>query len=217
MGGLSAVEIMETLAGLVLKLGQSEQDRYKSLYVLIDRIDETAHGSAAVVSLLKPLVVENRLLSMAGVAFKIFVSIEAGEQLLADPAVRSDRYAVQTITWDAAALQGLLDRRLKHYSGSRVEHFVELCATPARSSALERLLARSEGSPRTLLRLCSTLVRCHIDRTEDTLIDRARCEPGARGVRPEGGGRAAMGDAGQFARRHGRSPADSPAPGIVPG
>ena len=89
---------METLAGLVLRLGQSEQVRFKSLYILIDRVDETAHGSAAVVSLLKPLVVESRLLSMAGVAFKLFVSIEAGKHLPGNAAVRSDRYAVQTIT-----------------------------------------------------------------------------------------------------------------------
>ncbi len=43
--------------------------------------------------------------------------------------------------------------------------------TAARSSALDRLIAKSQASPRTLLRLCAALLTHHVDRTSDLFLD----------------------------------------------
>ncbi len=167
----SPSEILETIFKLALRLGQSENRRYEAVYVLIDRADETEFGAATLVPLLKPLVAASGLLSMPGVAFKFFLPLELGEQLLAEAVLRRDHFSVETITWDRTALQDMLKRRLVFHSNGRVEDLGQLCTAAARSNAVERLLARSQNSPRTLLRLCGTVVRYHLERTTDLLID----------------------------------------------
>lgn len=168
---LSPAETLEALVKLVMRLGQSGGQRYEAIYVLVDRVDETPAGPGATVPILKPLVAESGLLGMLNVAFKFFLSVEAGEQLQAAVTLRRDRLSVETVSWDHQSLQDMLERRLAHYSNRRIEHFGQLCNTGARSSALSRLLAKSQESPRTLLRLCETLTRCHVQRTAETLID----------------------------------------------
>ena len=168
---LSAAEILTTLISIVLRLGQSEKNRYEALYILVDRADETEFGAGALIPILKPLISASGLLNLPGLAFKFFLPLEWGEQLLADAPLLRERFPVETIRWDTEALQDMLKRRLVFYSNGRVEDLGQLCTTAARSNVVDRLVAHSQESPRTLLRLCATLVQCHLQRTESPLIE----------------------------------------------
>jgi DNA-binding winged helix-turn-helix (wHTH) protein len=165
---LSPLETLETLSGLVTQLGQSPEARYQALYVLVDRVDETAAGPEAAVPLLKPLASEGPLLEMARVAFKFFLPIEVGEQLRQTASLRPDRVCMRTITWDEAALRNMVQQRLSYYSEGRIERLGELCTSGAKFSAMERLICACEGSPRTLLRLCRALIHHHVAHADET-------------------------------------------------
>jgi len=169
---LSPLETLQTLAGLVTQLGRSPDVRYQALYVLVDRVDETAVGPEAAVPLLKPLVNQGPLLEMPKVAFKFFLPIEVGERLRQAVTLRPDRMCMQTITWDKDALRQMIQQRLSHYSEGKIERLEELCTSGAKSSALERLVRTCEDSPRTLLRLCRALIHHHVTHADDksTLI-----------------------------------------------
>lgn len=168
---LSAAEILTTLVGIVRRLGVSEKSCYEALYLLVDRADETEFGAAALLPILKPLIATGSLLNLPGLAFKFFLPVELGEQLLAAAPLLRERFPVETIHWDKDALQDMLKRRLSFYSKGRVEDLGQLCTTAARATAVDRLIARSQESPRTLLRLCATVVQCHLRRTESQLIE----------------------------------------------
>ncbi len=169
---LSPLETLQTLAGLVTQLGRSPDFRYQALYVLVDRVDETAAGPKAAVPLLKSLVNQGPLLEMAQVAFKFFLPIEVGERLRQAVTLRPDRLCMQTITWNEESLRQMVQQRLSYYSDGRTERLEELCTSGAKTSALERLVRASEGSPRTLLRLCRALIHHHVTHADDrsTLI-----------------------------------------------
>ena len=167
----SPIEILQTLAQLVTHLGQSSETRYQALYILIDRVDETAAGPEGAVSLLKSLVREGPLLEMPNVAFKFFLSLEVGDHLKQATALRPDRLCLRTITWDDTALRDVVEQRLSYYSQGKVVQLKDLCTTAVKNNAMERLIRVSGGSPRTLLRLCGALIRHHVSHRDDTLFD----------------------------------------------
>jgi DNA-binding response OmpR family regulator len=185
---LSAVETLETLANLVTRLGPTMPEdtaesaaskaakppsaeqapmRYQALYILVDRVDETACGPGTAVPLLEPLVSEGSLLKLPHVAFKFFLPTEVGTLLREAVALRPDRLCMQTITWDKEALRKMVQQRLSYYSEGKVERLEELCTSGAKASAMERLIQSCEGSPRTLLRLCRALIHHHVTHADE--------------------------------------------------
>lgn len=168
---LSPRETLATLAEMVCQLGQSTDAKYQALYILVDRVDESAAGPKAAVPLLKPLVIEGPLLEMSHLAFKFFLPIEVGEQLRQAVNLRPDRLYMHTITWNRTALIEMVQQRLFHFSEGRVERLEELCTSGAKSSVMNRLIQASEGSPRTLLRLCQALIHHHVKCTNEALIE----------------------------------------------
>jgi hypothetical protein len=171
LAALSPLETLQTLANLVMQLGLSTEARYQALYILVDRVDETALGPQAAVPILKPLVSQGPLLETGGVAFKFFLPKEVGEQLRQVVTLRPDRLALHLITWDQAGLRRMIEQRLTHYSEGRVARLEELCAPTAKKTAMDRLIQASEGSPRNLLRLGQSLIFHHVTRTRDALLD----------------------------------------------
>ena len=166
---LSPTETLEALVRIACALGMSQDHRFQAVYFLVDRIDETSAGAENAIPLLAPLLKEGGLMVIPGVAFKFFLATEVGETLLTH--LRRDRLIVETITWTDQALREMLGQRLLYYSSNRVDQFGQLCTSAARGRPLTAFIARSLYSPRTLLRLCEVLVRCHVERTSDALID----------------------------------------------
>ncbi|MBN1878199.1 MAG: winged helix-turn-helix transcriptional regulator [Anaerolineae bacterium] len=168
---LSPLETLSTLSGLVLKLGQTPQNTYKSLYILVDCVDETSLGPQKAAALLRPLVSERTVLETPHVAFKFFLPAEVGEALRQIVELRPDRLCVRSITWNREALRDVVQQRLAYYSRDTVIRLEDMCTSAAKARVMDRLLDTSEGSPRTLLRLCQALIHHHVRRTDDTLID----------------------------------------------
>ncbi len=166
----SPIELLETFADLVLRLGASDKRRYESLYVLVDRVDETAVGAAGALPLLRSLVVKGGLLGSQRVAFKFFLPDDIGEQLLVGAEIHRDRFVIESITWDETSLAHLLEMRLRHYSNEYVGKIMQLC-TPVAASIAPRLWRECESSPRNLLRICEGVLRLHVMRTDETFLE----------------------------------------------
>jgi DNA-binding winged helix-turn-helix (wHTH) protein len=167
-GHLSPRESMETFARLITKLGQTSQVRYQSLYVLVDRVEETPLGAPGAVRILQPLVADGPLLEASGVAFKFFLPIEVGQRLHEEASLRPDRVGIHQITWDEQALRDMINQRLVYYSGGSVRSLGDLCRSGARGNELDRLISVCDRSPRTLLRLCRSLLHHHVRPVDET-------------------------------------------------
>jgi hypothetical protein len=166
---LSPSETLEALVRIVCALGMSQDHHFQAVYFLVDRVDETSAGAENAIQLLGPLISEGGLMVMPSAAFKFFLATEVGETLLSY--LRRDRLIVETIAWNDQALRDMLGQRLLYFSNNRIDQFGQLCTAAARGRPLTAFIARSQYSPRTLLRLCEVLVRCHVERTSDALID----------------------------------------------
>ena len=168
---LSPLETLSTLSGLVVKLGRTPETTYKSLYILVDCVDETSAGPQAAAALLHPLVSERTVLETPHVAFKFFLPAEVGERLRQVVDLRPDRLCVRSISWHREALRDVVQQRLAYYSRDMVKRLEDICTSAAKARVMDRLIDASEGSPRTLLRLCQSLIHHHVRRTDDALID----------------------------------------------
>jgi DNA-binding response OmpR family regulator len=165
---LSPRELLETFARLVMRLGETALVRYQSLYILVDRVEETSLGAVGAVQILKPLVAEGPLLEASGVAFKFFLPTEVGQRLQEEASLRPDRVGIHQITWDEQALRDMINQRLVYYSGGRVRSLGDLCRSAGRGNELERLISVCDRSPRTLLRLCRSLLHHHVRQVDET-------------------------------------------------
>jgi DNA-binding response OmpR family regulator len=168
---LSSVEMLTSLAEIFVHLGQTPERTYQSLYILVDRVDETSAGSDAAVALLKPLINDKVLLETPNVAFKFFLPVEVGQALHRVANLRPDRLCTRVIDWDREALQDVVRQRLTYYSNGKIESLGNLCTSSAKAQVMDRLIKASGNSPRTLLRLCRALVHNHVARTDEAFIN----------------------------------------------
>lgn len=170
---LTPRETLRRLARLITSLGRTPQQGYQAVYVLVDKPDETSlPGAAAAAQILRPLVSDAALLETPGFVFKFFLSREVGERLQSFLTIPIERIPVYTISWDNAALRSVVEQRLRYYSSERVTRLADLCTPAIASKAMDELIRHCGDSPRRLLRLGDRLVRMHVERTEDALIDR---------------------------------------------
>lgn len=166
-GALSSLETLHNFTELVTHLGKLPGTDYEAIYVLVDRVDETAAGYEAALPLLKPLVSEGTLLEMEHLAFKFFLPVEVGEQLRHTVSLRPDRWCIQTVTWRQEDLQKMIKQRLDVYSRGNVLSLEQLFETKAKADEpLREFYELCEDSPRTLLRLCGELIRNHVERSK---------------------------------------------------
>lgn len=168
---LSPMETLTTLSDLVVQLGQNTEKTYESLYILVDGVDETSAGAQSAAALLYPLVNERAILETPHLAFKFFLPAVVGAALQQRVSLRPDRLCVRTIAWNRDALRDVVQQRLAYYSKDTVKRLEDMCTSAAKMRTMDRLLDASNGSPRTLLRLCQALIHHHVARTDDILID----------------------------------------------
>ncbi|MCF8478440.1 MAG: hypothetical protein K9G60_15535 [Pseudolabrys sp.] len=145
---------------------------FKSIYVLVDRVDETPlTGMAAQqsFSLIRALITDLPTLEIKGIAFKFFLWDQLKEEYVAYGA-RPDRIKMFELNWRPEELEKMLSERLKEYSGARHESFNSL--TKAVELDTHHLVARlGAGSPRDMIRVCGRIVDEHTrSDTPTTLI-----------------------------------------------
>ena len=140
---------LKLLVDLSQKLG------WKSIYILVDRVDEasTTGGNNAKDSfaLLEPLLRDLSLLEFSGIAFKFFLWDQL--QPLCKDVVRTDRVNQEGLDWDDQMLTDMWEKRLQAYSGKKIKKLSQI-AEPLIPYTIDDLcLLFSNHSPRDLIRV----------------------------------------------------------------
>lgn len=143
---------LQTLQRISGKLG------YNSIYVLIDRIDETPLTSTSDHSFtfIESLLTDLQLLETPGFAFKFFL----WNALLGDyqKVARGDRVKYYRLEWDHFDLMRMLSERLKAFSLKRVVT-LESISDSAIDLGLDKAVAIfAQGSPRNVIRICKEIL-----------------------------------------------------------
>ena len=144
---------LEVLASLAIKLG------YQCIYVLVDRVDETAltsnKGSNSF-EFISPLVLDLQLLELKGFGFKFFLW-----DLLMDEyrsAARPDRVKYYNLHWEVPQLRQMLSKRLLAHSTDHVGSLGSISAPEVRHELDNAVALFSQGSPRNIIRICKEIL-----------------------------------------------------------
>ncbi len=132
---------------------------YKSVYVLVDKVDEselTGNSVTKSFELLEPMVRSLHILETEGIAFKFFLW-DAIEPKFTQ-VTRPDRIKYRTLKWDNETLKTLLQKRLMAYSNRTVRK-LDTIADSLRPHNLDELaVIFANRSPRDLIRVCQKVV-----------------------------------------------------------
>lgn len=134
-----------------------------SIYVLIDKVDETSKTSttaASAWSLISALITDLNTVEAPGIAFKFFL----WDQL--DPYFRSeggrpDRLLPVRLKWTLPELEFMLTRRLEAFSDNHISSFNEIYDESSNLDAHKLLAYLSGFSPRDMIRMAESIAAEH--------------------------------------------------------
>lgn len=143
---------LELLRNLAAKVG------LKSIYVLVDKVDETAltvRDAKASFALISPLIKDLEVLEMKGFAFKFFLwdELEPFHREYARP----DRIPQFPMEWDERTLYELLGERLKAYSNRKISRLAQVADNAVGAQIEELVISFSGNSPRDVIRICQRI------------------------------------------------------------
>ena len=162
---LSPADLWEAWLVLALDVG------LQAVYVLVDRVDETARTAGdvqAAVDLIAPLMANLPLMETPHSAFKFFLPRRMQSELLSRRAIRPDRLLFRQIVWDESLLRALLQERLLAYSEGSRRSLSSLCADAFTLDVDEALVRYADRSPRRLLHLGELLFLARCSRPATT-------------------------------------------------
>jgi len=160
---------LEMLAKLAYRLG------YHSIYVLIDRVDETpltTNLRDETASFILPLISDLHLLELPGFAFKFFLWDLLREDY--QKKGRPDRVKFYSLEWSYQQLAGILSERLKAYSGGKIVSLQQISGEQYSRSLDDVVAIFAQGSPRNVVRIC-----------KEILDQQSEIDPGATKLSPE--------------------------------
>lgn len=143
----------------LLKIAQ--QIGYKSIYVLIDKVDETeqtGNDSDLTYRLIQPLVKDLELLGLRGYGFKFFLWDKV--QALYRKDARPDRIPQYHLKWSRSTLRNVLSARLRAFSSGQISSLSQIVESN-KVSVDDLVCVFSNGSPRNLIRLCEKIMAAH--------------------------------------------------------
>lgn len=141
---------LETLKLFVQKIG------FKSIYILIDRPDETektGNDPEKTYVLIQPLIKDLELLGLSGYGFKFFLWDQIEPYFRQD--ARPDRVPQYQLNWNRSRLRKALSKRLMTYSSGNIKSFSDLMKNNEQVDDTICLLAN--GSPRNMIRICEKI------------------------------------------------------------
>jgi hypothetical protein len=144
---------LEELVRLIKSIG------FRSVYVLVDKVDETAEtGNNAEASflLMKPLLRDLELLQLRGIGFKFFLwdKIEPHYREYARP----DRLQQFELSWSGDEMNKMLSRRLGAFSAGVVTDLGQLAAAETAEPLQMMVVMFAAGSPRDMIRICREIL-----------------------------------------------------------
>ncbi|QQL49333.1 P-loop ATPase, Sll1717 family [Mucilaginibacter ginkgonis] len=129
---------------------------YKSLMVLIDKVDEqslTGNNPEASFKLIEVLLKDLELIETPFVSFKFFLWDAIKQYTVV--AARPDRVFPYDLKWTWSQMQEMLNQRVKSYSKGKVTEFLSLVPS---TKMLGRIILFSELSPRDCIRICNRIL-----------------------------------------------------------
>ncbi|MGY1551401.1 P-loop ATPase, Sll1717 family [Microbacterium sp. A588] len=133
---------------------------WRSVYVLVDRVDETSATAAdpqAAFNVIRSLVTSLPTLEQPGIGFKLFLWDQT-EALFRTQGGRPDRVTIKPLRWSVEELSEMLSRRLLTFSGREISSFNNLMSEEAGIDAHALLCYLAHGSPRDMIRLAKHVI-----------------------------------------------------------
>jgi hypothetical protein len=152
---------LEMLLKLVKKLG------FESIYILIDRIDETeqtGNNPEASYRLIQPLIKDLELLGLNGYGFKFFLWDKIEPFYRED--ARPDRIAQYNLNWTRQTLNNVLSKRLMAFSNGKIQSIQDLTSTQIDIDIDDSICLMAGQSPRNLIRICEQIFATQAEREE---------------------------------------------------
>ncbi|QAY77788.1 P-loop ATPase, Sll1717 family [Sphingosinicella sp. BN140058] len=144
----------ERLIGVAAKLG------FESVYVLVDRVDETLatqNDANSSFEFIESLLLDLHILETRGVAFKFFLWDQIKSRYLSSGA-RTDRIPMYSLNWNLEEMSTMLRERLKAYSGGSIASLNELLPEDLEYDLHSLVCVLAVGSPRDMIRLCKAII-----------------------------------------------------------
>lgn len=136
---------------------------YASVYVLVDRVDETrltGQDAKQSFEFIHSLISDLQVLETPGLAFKFFLWDQMKDEYMQNGA-RPDRVKIHTLNWSATELERMLLERLRAHSDGNVASLNQLVHATVPLD-VHKLAARlGEGSPRDMIRFCGRIIDEH--------------------------------------------------------
>lgn len=159
---LDQIQVLGTMA---------ERLGYRCVYVLVDKVDETALTGKSSTSyrFIEPVLADLQLLELKGFGFKLFLW-----NLLLDDyrtVARPDRVKYYSLEWAPSQLKDMLSKRLIAHSQGQVATFSSICADSIQPD-IDMIIAHfSQGSPRNVIRLCKEIIdqQSELDSSKDKI------------------------------------------------
>lgn len=154
------IEDLDFLEKMFQRIGIS------SVFVLIDRVDETAltgNDSKNTYDLIKPLIKDLRLLERKTIVFKFFLWDKIQEHWEED--IRRDRIEIFELSWSKEQLSQMINRRLSALSDNKINSIQQMLNCD--SNWIESIKLFSENSPRDLINIMKTIFDIHINKSNE--------------------------------------------------
>jgi hypothetical protein len=153
---------------------------YKSIYLLVDKVDETEKTGSdpqKTYQLIQPMLRDLEFLGLKGYGTKFFIWNQIEPFFRADS--RPDRVSQFNLTWTRNTLENMLSKRLMAFSKQRINKFQQIVSNEINYNIDSALSVLANGSPRNLIRLCEKILasQAEIDDNSNIIsalaIDRA--------------------------------------------
>jgi hypothetical protein len=132
---------------------------FQSIYVLIDKVDETeqtGNNPSATYQLIGPMIRDLDLLGLQGYGFKFFLWDKV-EPYYKENA-RPDRVHQYQLSWKRESLQAVLSARLSAFSNGKISSFESIMEEKPQFNIDALISVLANGSPRNLIRLCEKIL-----------------------------------------------------------
>lgn len=158
------------LSRLQRLIALSQSLGFDSVYVLIDRLDETATTNTdpkLAIDLVLTLLLDLKVMELPGLAVKVF-AWDLSQEHYHESGGRRDRVKEFQLVWELDALDEMMQRRLRAYSQGEAGSLQNLC-DPSVSFSLQKLATyMAKGSPRDMIRLGGHILAEHLRRPDAT-------------------------------------------------
>lgn len=150
---------LEQLGRLAKSLG------FKSVYILIDKVDETQYtgnDSGASYKLIESLIRDLELLSISGYCFKFFLWDEIKPYHI--KYARPDRVQEFDLNWEFRKIKEALSKRLDAFSKGKITSLSQITGFPTANDFITNMvLFFSNNSPRDVVRICQEICARQIE------------------------------------------------------